>query len=117
MKELVFACAKDTTVVLMQSMDRQKISFRTLSLQIDNQLPDTPYPIVLSFDQGHRGRSTNILKSGENKLNFQKETNFENTIEPVFYLAASKWRNMDKSLVSFEYIDLGYFSVLNFTFF
>ncbi|CAL9110355.1 unnamed protein product [Musa acuminata var. zebrina] len=105
-QELVFACAKDTTVVLMQSMDRQKISFRTLSLQIDNQLPDTPYPIVLSFDQGHRGRSTN-MKTGENKLNFQKETNFENTIEPVFYLAASKWRNMDKSLVSFEYIDLG----------
>lgn len=104
-KELVFTCAKETTVVLMQSLNQQKISFKTLTLQIDNQLSDTPYPIMLSFDKESRGRSTNILRSREN-----------NTVEPIFYFSAAKWRNMDKSLLSFESVEIGYFSDASFFF-
>lgn len=106
-KELIFACAKETTVVLMQSLDQQKISLKTLSLQIDNQLPDTPYPILLSFDKENSGLATNILRNWENK-NSHKESTLDSAIEPVFYFAAARWRNMDKSLVSFEHIDFGY---------
>ncbi|XP_008812811.3 uncharacterized protein LOC103723626 isoform X2 [Phoenix dactylifera] len=110
-QELVFACVKEITVVLMQSLDQQKISFKILSLQIDNQLPDTPYPIMLSFDNEHRGRSMNFLKNKENRLRFQHEnisaSSFDSSLEPIFYLAAAKWRNTDTSLVSFQYINLG----------
>lgn len=117
LQELVFACAKEITVVVMQSLDQQKISFKILSLQIDNQLPDTPYPIMLSFDNEHRGRSMNFLKNKENKLRFQNEnistSPCEGSLEPIFYLAAAKWRNTDTSLVSFEYINLGYLLILN----
>lgn len=117
-KELIFACAKETTVVLMQSLDQQKISLKTLSLQIDNQLSDTPYPILLSFDKENRGLATNILRNWENK-NSHKESTLDSAVEPVFYFAAARWRNMDKSLVSFEHIDVGYemvFSVYLFVY-
>ncbi|XP_019702812.1 uncharacterized protein [Elaeis guineensis] len=110
-QELVFACAKEITVVVMQSLDQQKISFKILSLQIDNQLPVTPYPIMLSFDNEHRGRSMSFLKNKDNKLRFQNEnistSSCDSSLEPMFYLAAAKWRNTDASLVSFEYINLG----------
>lgn len=106
-KELIFACAKETTVVLVQSLDQQKISLKTLSLQIDNQLSDTPYPILLSFDKENRGLATNILRNWENK-NSHKESTLNSAVEPVIYFAAARWRNMDKSLVSFEHIDFGY---------
>lgn len=110
-QELVFASAKEVTVVAMQSLDQQKISFKILSLQIDNQLPDTPYPIMLSFDNEHRGRSMNFLKNKENKLRLQNEhisaSSCDNSFEPIFYFDAAKWRNTDTSWVSFEYINLG----------
>ncbi|XP_074563233.1 LOW QUALITY PROTEIN: uncharacterized protein LOC141819877 [Curcuma longa] len=105
-QELIFACAKETTVVLVQSLDQQKISLKTLSLQIDNQLSDTPYPILLSFDKENRGLATNILRNWENK-NSHKESTLNSAVEPVIYFAAARWRNMDKSLVSFEHIDFG----------
>ncbi|WOK94697.1 hypothetical protein Cni_G03402 [Canna indica] len=104
-QELVFTCAKETTIVLMQSLDQQKISLKISSLQIDNQLSDTPYPIMLSFDKDYRGRPTNILRNRENKSNFQKETTLESMVEPIFCFSAAKWRNMDNLLVSFEYIN------------
>ncbi|KAG2700491.1 hypothetical protein I3760_06G000100 [Carya illinoinensis] len=85
-QELLFACAKNLTVELLQSLDQQKLSCQISSLQIDNQLRTTPYPVILSFDR-------EPLAS-------------ENSCEPVFYLAVSKWRKKDISLVSFEYISL-----------
>lgn len=86
LQELLFACAKNLTVELLQSLDQQKLSCQISSLQIDNQLRTTPYPVILSFDR-------EPLAS-------------ENSCEPVFYLAVSKWRKKDISLVSFEYISL-----------
>lgn len=86
LQELLFACAKNLTVELLQSLDQQKLSCQISSLQIDNQLRTTSYPVILSFDR-------EPLAS-------------ENSCEPVFYLAVSKWRKKDISLVSFEYISL-----------
>lgn len=89
-------------------MDQQKLSFQIASLQIDNQLRSSPYPIMLSFDReyknnlaGHVIREDD-MKPSERILQRTSHLNFE----PVFYLAVSKWRKKDVSLVSFEYISL-----------
>ncbi|XP_020578400.1 uncharacterized protein LOC110023361 isoform X2 [Phalaenopsis equestris] len=104
-QELIFACARDTTVVLMQNSEQQKILTQILSLQIDNQLSDTPYPIVVSFDNEFRERSLNHSKNQENWLHSQLDsTSSYVTNEPVLYFSAAKWRKSDVSLISFEYI-------------
>ncbi|KAH7688698.1 Vacuolar protein sorting-associated protein 13 [Dioscorea alata] len=96
-QELVFASMKDTTILL----------FQILSLQIDNQLPDTPYPITLSFDNELRGRSSSYLKSKEHLVRVQN-TNIscDSALESVFHLAVARWRKTDPSLISFEYVNL-----------
>lgn len=92
--------------------DQQKVSFQILALQIDNQLSNSPYPIVLSFDNDHKGRLTNFLKNKEHALRIQIENTSPSTSEclneSVFYFTAAKWRNADASLVSFKYINLRY---------
>ncbi|KAI0504558.1 hypothetical protein KFK09_015510 [Dendrobium nobile] len=104
-QELIFACARETTVVLMQSSEQQKILSQILSLQIDNQLSDTLYPIIVYFDNDYRGRSLNHSKNKENWLQVQLDsTSSSVTCEPIFYFSAAKWRKSDVSLVSFEYI-------------
>lgn len=77
-----------------QSLDQQKFSLQIMSLQIDNQLPGTPYPVILSFDHniGISSRDTRETAIG--------------TQEPAFSVVVAKWRNKYLSLVSFEYIGL-----------
>ncbi|KAH7688710.1 Vacuolar protein sorting-associated protein 13 [Dioscorea alata] len=106
-QELVFASMKDTTILLFQSLDQQKFLFQILSLQIDNQLPDTPYPITLSFDNELRGRSSSYLKSKEHLVRVQNANiSCDSALESVFHLAAARWRKTDPSLISFEYVNL-----------
>ncbi|KAH7688715.1 Vacuolar protein sorting-associated protein 13 [Dioscorea alata] len=106
-QELVFASMKDTTILLLQSLDQQKFLFQILSLQIDNQLPDTPYPITLSFDNELRGRSSSYLKSKEHLVRVQNANiSCDSALESVFHLAAARWRKADPSLISFEYVNL-----------
>ncbi|KAJ6837122.1 uncharacterized protein M6B38_121275 [Iris pallida] len=109
-QELVFASMKDTTLTVMQSSDQQEISFQILSVQIDNQLSDTPYPIMLSFDNENKGRSATFRKNKEYKLRIGDHTAgscaSESTCDSVLYMAAAKWRNADASLISFKYINL-----------
>ncbi|XP_077218039.1 vacuolar protein sorting-associated protein, putative (DUF1162) isoform X2 [Tasmannia lanceolata] len=109
-QELVFACAKDTRINLLQSVDQQKLSIQISSLQIDNQLRNTPYPVILSFDHEPRGNSTLLVKTKEDNSKTRNEnvslTGFENTCEPIFCLAAAKWRNKESSLLSFEHINI-----------
>lgn len=100
-KELLFACARNITIDLLQSLDQQKLAFQISSLQIDNQLHNTPYPVILSFDQEYRNKPVGQMRA---KDEASKTT--DNSGEPVLYLAAAKWRNKDTSLVSFEYIIL-----------
>ncbi|KAI8535314.1 hypothetical protein RHMOL_Rhmol10G0164400 [Rhododendron molle] len=109
-KELLFACAKNTRINLLQSLDQQKFSFQISSFQIDNQLPSTPYPVILCFDREYRSnpvgqtrtRDDHIKSESENLVQFTSDSLYE----PAFWLAAAKWRNRDVSLASFEYISL-----------
>ncbi|XP_062110985.1 uncharacterized protein LOC133822610 isoform X2 [Humulus lupulus] len=95
-RELVFACAKNITFDLLQSLDQQKFSFQISSLQIDNQRRSSPYPVMLSFDREYKSNPA------EKKLQRTSDCSYE----PVFYIAVSKWKKKDISLVSFEYIIL-----------
>ncbi|XP_058105015.1 uncharacterized protein LOC131248653 isoform X2 [Magnolia sinica] len=92
-QELVYICARDTQIDVLQSLDRQKISFQMSLLQIDNQLRNTPYPVILSFDEKLKSESVG-------------HTACKSTCEPIFCLAAAKWRNKESSLVSFEYVNI-----------
>uniref|UniRef100_A0A1D1Z4D3 Putative vacuolar protein sorting-associated protein 13A n=1 Tax=Anthurium amnicola TaxID=1678845 RepID=A0A1D1Z4D3_9ARAE len=111
-QELIYAYAKETKVIIMQSSDKQKISLQIHSLQIDNQLPNAPYPILLSFDhvrQGPQGSSPN-LRNQDNVLGTQKEDATPADCDCIFesniYFAACKWRKRESSFVSYEYINL-----------
>ncbi|CAK9168285.1 unnamed protein product [Ilex paraguariensis] len=106
--ELLFACAKNTMIDLVQSMHQQKFSFQISSLQIDNQLHNTPYPVIMSFNQEHKSSSVGLMKTKENttKMKSESVTQIRTECEPVLSLAAAMWRNKDVSLVSFEYIIL-----------
>jgi hypothetical protein len=109
LQELLFACVKNLTIDLLQSLDQQKLSFQIFSLQIDNQLRTTPYPVILSFDHEYRYTSASQIRTKDKSAKTRKERflpAFDNSCEPVFYLAVSKWRKKDISLVSFEYISL-----------
>lgn len=93
MQELIFTCARDITVDFTQGVDQQRFSFQITSLQIDNQLTCTPYPVILSFDV------SKTITSGV-------RTDLESSREPVLSLVVTKWNNRYLSLVSFEYISL-----------
>ncbi|MCL7048774.1 hypothetical protein MKW94_010087, partial [Papaver nudicaule] len=110
-QELLFACAKDTKIDILQSVDQQNFSFQISSLQIDNQLHNTPYPVILSFDRDYGSNSTGWIKNKDRSSKIKEENGAQASTsdiscEPIFYLAAAKWRNKDISLVSFEYISL-----------
>ncbi|KAG0501172.1 hypothetical protein HPP92_001244 [Vanilla planifolia] len=106
-KELIFMCVRGATTVFMQSSEKQKFISQISSLQIDNQQSDTPYPVVVSFDNENKGRSMDSSKYKDNFLQNQHDDMGSSIIGvPVFYLSASKWRRSDVLLVSFEYITL-----------
>ncbi|KAL0336666.1 UNVERIFIED_CONTAM: Vacuolar protein sorting-associated protein 13 [Sesamum radiatum] len=108
-EELLFACAKNAKVNFVQSLDRQLFSFQIASLQIDNQLHTTPYPVILFFNCVNKGSVANQMKSKDNSAKLLSGTSqiaSSNLHEPVFSLAVAKWRNEDTSLVSFESISL-----------
>ncbi|KAM3303588.1 putative protein isoform X1 [Capsicum chacoense] len=94
-EELFFACAKDITVDFTQSVDQQRFSLQITSLQIDNQLACTPYPVILSFD---------VDKGITSEM--RAECSLESSREPVLSLVVTKWKNRYLSLVSFEHISL-----------
>lgn len=89
----------------MQSFDRQKVSFKMSSLQIDNQLSETQYPIMLSFDRAFRRGPLSFLRK-ERKLRLQNERTDADSKSDFFYLAATRWRATDASLLSFQHINI-----------
>ncbi|KAG8380914.1 hypothetical protein BUALT_Bualt06G0066200 [Buddleja alternifolia] len=101
-EELLFACAKNTKVNFIQSFDQQHFSLQIASLQIDNQLRTTLYPVILSF----KSNVVNQIKFKDNSGSTSSHIAASNLHEPVFSLAVAKWRNTDPSLVSFESISL-----------
>ncbi|KAL5574177.1 hypothetical protein UlMin_023774 [Ulmus minor] len=109
-QELLFVFAKNITVDLLQSLDQQKLCFQISSLQIDNQLRSSPYPVMLSFDSEYRSNQAGQMRSKDDGTKSTKDKILQRTsdssYEPVFYFAVSKWRKKDISLVSFDYISL-----------
>ncbi|GAB2222927.1 hypothetical protein Drorol1_Dr00017059 [Drosera rotundifolia] len=108
--ELLFASAVDIKIDLFQNLEKQQIYFRISSLQIDNMLRSTPYPVVLYFDQEHQNNRNVHIRS---KSSLGKNMNVSlgqfpsgRSSEPVIYFSAAKWRNKDMMLRSFEHISL-----------
>lgn len=99
LQELLFVSAGNVSLDLIQSIDQQSLSFQISSLQIDNQLHSTPYPVVLSFDQEYKnyigGKLVSIGESGDSDV-----------CQPVFYLNLAKWKNSDSGLVSVQRVNL-----------
>ena len=87
-------------MILMQSPDKQRVFFKISSLQIDNQLRDAPYPILLSFFHDQTDHE-NRLKGQSDDL--MMLSTMEDAHESDIYFAASKWRK-ESAFVSFEYI-------------
>ncbi|AQK78309.1 pleckstrin homology (PH) domain-containing protein [Zea mays] len=104
-EELLFASAKEMTVVAMQSLDQQRFTVQIQSMQIDNQFPDSPHPVMLSFEGSHKGKSMNFFKSKDTKLKSANDI-LSSTSEPVLQFAAAKWRTKDVSFVSYQYINI-----------
>ncbi|XP_022149965.1 uncharacterized protein LOC111018256 isoform X3 [Momordica charantia] len=106
-EEMVYACAKNITIDLLQSLDQQKLSVKLLSLQIDNQFRNSPYPVILSFDQEYRSNPMGSMNKDIGAVTrSERVLQADGSLEPVFYFYASKWRKMDSLLVSFEHICL-----------
>ncbi|KAI9110971.1 hypothetical protein K1719_018091 [Acacia pycnantha] len=109
-QELLFVCMKDLKTYLLQSLDRQSLSFEISFLQVDNQLPSTPYPVMLSFDREYKSYEVDNMKSKDDVARQGEKVNqmnsFNSSCDPVFFLGISKWRKKDISFVSFEYIKL-----------
>ncbi|XP_038879510.1 uncharacterized protein LOC120071354 isoform X2 [Benincasa hispida] len=106
-EEMVYACAKNITIDLLQSLDQQKFSVKLLSLQIDNQFRNSPFPVILSFDQEYRSNTTGSLNKDIGAVTRSESVlQADGPLEPVFYLYASKWKKTDSLLVSFEHISL-----------
>lgn len=108
-QELLYVSARNMTIDLARNVDQETFSIQLSSLQIDNQLHSTPYPVILSFE--HEIRSNSVAqvrrKDDNTKLSSDSEVEIaDGSCDPVFSLAAAKWRNTDTSLVSFEYISL-----------
>ncbi|KAL1212574.1 hypothetical protein V5N11_021137 [Cardamine amara subsp. amara] len=107
-QELVYACASNVVLDINQSVDQQKLSFQISSLQIDNPLHNSSYPVILSFNHNHRGIPSDWSIT-DNKAIFITETVQQvrsNTSDAVLYIGLAKWRKKDVSLVSFEYINI-----------
>ncbi|KAJ0248608.1 Uncharacterized protein HA466_0156830 [Hirschfeldia incana] len=105
-QELVYACASNVVFDLKQSVDQQKLSFQISSLQIDNPLHNSSYPVILSFNDDHRGIPLDWGIKDKARFFESVEQLKINTRDAVLYIGLSKWRKKDVSLVSFEYINI-----------
>lgn len=104
-QELLFASARETRIVAMQSLDQQQITIEMQSMQIDNQFSDSPYPVMLSFEGSHKGKNMNFFKSRDTKV---RSPNENSSPEPILRLAAAKWRSNDAPFVSYQCINMRY---------
>ncbi|KAL5715325.1 hypothetical protein ACHQM5_017158 [Ranunculus cassubicifolius] len=109
-QELLFASAIDTRIDVVQNVQQQKFSFQISSLQVDNQLHNTAYPVLLSLDHDYAGNITGQMKTKDDNIKMKNEAvlgfSSEKSVQPQFSLSAVKWRNKEISFVSFEYIIL-----------
>lgn len=98
-------------VDLLQSVDQQTLTVSVSSLQIDNQLQTTPYPVILFFNNDCRtNQVSQIIKDAGTKYKNDGglAITSDGSCEPVFYLYVAKWRKKVSSLVSFQNMHLRY---------
>jgi len=107
-QELVYACASNVVLELSQSVDQQKLSFQISSLQIDNPLQNSSYPVILSFNHDHEVIPPDWgMKNNKAILLSEIVQQVRgNSCDAVVYVDLAKWRKKDVSLVSFEYINI-----------
>ncbi|KAL9243679.1 hypothetical protein vseg_017537 [Gypsophila vaccaria] len=109
-QELLYASAKDIKIDCLQDIEQQRFSFQISCLQIDNQLRGTPYPVILSFEEDHKSTLVGHVRAKDGAIKTKIESLMPNdccsSSDPVIYLSASKWRNKDMILISFEHISL-----------
>ncbi|KAF9591494.1 hypothetical protein IFM89_004548 [Coptis chinensis] len=109
-QELLFVSANDTMIDLMQNAQVQKFYFQISSLQVDNQLHNTAYPVILSLDHESGGNSSGQMKNKDDNTKLKNGTVMhiasEGSCQPIFFFSASKRRNKEISLIFFEYIKL-----------
>ncbi|KAJ8775429.1 hypothetical protein K2173_023194 [Erythroxylum novogranatense] len=107
-QELLYASSKNISLEFLQSLDQQKLCFQISSLQIDNQLPTTPYPVTMSFNQEYKS-SAAVQRAKDDGSKSKSEgvlRSSERSCEPVVYLALETWRRKDYLLFSFNNIRL-----------
>ncbi|KAL9665135.1 hypothetical protein QQ045_020546 [Rhodiola kirilowii] len=102
-QELLFLSAGNISMNVVQSINQQNLSFQISSLQIDNQLRTTPYPVVLSFDQEFKNYAGGNLVTKEHCIGESGDSVF---CQPVLYFAMAKWRSNDIGLVSVQRVNL-----------
>ncbi|CAE6119186.1 unnamed protein product [Arabidopsis arenosa] len=107
-QELVYACASNVVLELSQSVDQQKLSFQISSLQIDNPLHNSSYPVILSFNHDHKGIPPDWGVKNKKAILLSETVQQVrgNSRDAVVYVGLAKWRKKDVSLVSFEYINI-----------
>lgn len=107
---MVYACASNVVLDLSQSVDQQKLSFQISSVQIDNPLHNSSYPVILSFNHDHRGIPPDWAIKNNKTILLSETVQLDkgNIHDAVVYVGLSKWRKKDVSLVSFEYINIRY---------
>ncbi|KAL5726588.1 hypothetical protein ACHQM5_009620 [Ranunculus cassubicifolius] len=99
-EELLFASAKGIKIDLLQSVETLNMSFQISSLQVDNQLNNSTYPVILYL--GHNLGSTSAFRK-KNKDNITHISS-EGSCQPVFFFSAKRLRNTEASSEYFEYI-------------
>lgn len=116
-QELVYACASNVVLELSQSVDQQKLSFQISSLQIDNPLHNSSYPVILSFNHDHKGIPPDWGVKNKKAILLSETVQQVrgNSRDAVVYVGLAKWRKKDVSLVSFEYINIRYDSWSTFS--
>ncbi|KAK9757470.1 hypothetical protein RND81_01G164400 [Saponaria officinalis] len=96
-QELLYVSAKDIKIDCLQDMEQQRFSFQVSSLQIDNQLRGTPYPVVLSFEEDYKSNLVSHVRVKDGgtkpKIDSLMPNDSCSSSDPVIYLAASKKRN------------------------
>uniref|UniRef100_A0A7N0U003 Vacuolar protein sorting-associated protein 13 VPS13 adaptor binding domain-containing protein n=1 Tax=Kalanchoe fedtschenkoi TaxID=63787 RepID=A0A7N0U003_KALFE len=102
-EELLFVSAKSISMELLQSVDQHNFSFQISSLQIDNQLHTTPYPVVLSFDEEYKNDIGDHLVIKDHCID---ESSDSIVCQPVLCLDIAKWRSDDIGLVSVQRVNL-----------
>uniref|UniRef100_A0A7I4B673 Uncharacterized protein n=1 Tax=Physcomitrium patens TaxID=3218 RepID=A0A7I4B673_PHYPA len=98
-QEVIFACAKGLSLQLIQGQHQQQLKLEVCVIQIDNQLPFSVYPVLLSstYPQAKLGDVVNNAQAGEELKPLEG---------PSLTLLVAKWRQPAGAVDCFQCISL-----------